>query len=190
MTEQPKGRRAIEIGATGMTVARNLSRLRKTRQLTTRQLSADLERQGRPIPASGITRMEKGERQVTVDDLLALAVALNVSPSALLLPLDDSPEHTVEIAGAGSVPADVAWDWADGKRPLRLPSGDTRTAVLEYALHSRPAGRREPQYLHHRGERSAQELAEARQRYEFLASIGGADLEGNRKRDPEAFEGD
>ncbi|MDG9706618.1 helix-turn-helix domain-containing protein, partial [Streptomyces sp. DH37] len=73
MAEHQIGRRAIEAGPTGKTVATNIARLRKVRGLTTRQLSGELERNGRYIPASGITRMEKGDRQVTADDLVALA---------------------------------------------------------------------------------------------------------------------
>lgn len=57
MTEQQRGRRAIEVGPTGKTVGENLARLRKIRGLTTRQLSGLLESKQRPIPASGITRI-------------------------------------------------------------------------------------------------------------------------------------
>lgn len=141
--EQPKGRRTIEVGTTGRIVAANLLRLRNAQGLTTRQLSAALERAGRQIPPSGITRMEKAERVVTTDDLVALAVVLGVSPSALLLPLDDSSETTVEITGGGSVPADVAWDWLDGQRPrLRFPDRDPEGAWLWSELYGRPPGRR------------------------------------------------
>ncbi|MER5352773.1 helix-turn-helix transcriptional regulator [Kitasatospora sp. NPDC002551] len=140
MTEQPKGRRAIETGPTGMTVAHNLSRLRKMSQLTTRQLSAKLEQRGRPIPASGITRMEKGERQVTVDDLMALAVALGVSPLTLLLPADARTD--AEITGGGRVDGREAWAWAWCNDPLTLPEGEEEAdrAVVEFLLNSRPVG--------------------------------------------------
>ncbi|WTW96161.1 helix-turn-helix domain-containing protein [Streptomycetaceae bacterium NBC_01309] len=121
MTEQQRGRRAIETGPTGKTVARNLARLRKLRGYTTRQLSAVLEGNGRAIPASGITRMEKAERQVTADELTALAAALSVSPTALLLPVDAEPNDTIEVTGGGEVTAARAWHWAEGKGPLRLP---------------------------------------------------------------------
>lgn len=142
MTEQQRGRRAIEVGPTGRIVAANLARLRDRRGLTTRQLAGALERAGRPIPASGITRMEKAERVVTTDELAALAVVLGVSPSALLLPLDDSPEGRVEVTGGGSVPGNVAWDWADGQRPLKILGSDVGAAWLEYQLYGRPSHRR------------------------------------------------
>jgi transcriptional regulator with XRE-family HTH domain len=120
-TDQRKGRRAIETGPTGMTTAKNLAMLRKRRGLTTRQLSAALERAGRPIPASGITRMEKGERAVTVDDLAALATVLDVSPAALMLPAEDS--GPVHITPAKPVPWLVAWRWAHGEHPPFTPGG-------------------------------------------------------------------
>lgn len=141
MSEQQRGRRALEAGPTGQAVAANLTRFRKRREMTSRQLSAALTRAGRPIPASGITRMERGERHVTVDELVALAAVLKTSPSALLLPLDDDPAHTIEITGAGKVGADIAWNWMDGVRPLRPTPGDLDEA-LDFDLNSRPPRRR------------------------------------------------
>ncbi|NJP72511.1 helix-turn-helix transcriptional regulator [Streptomyces sp. C1-2] len=142
MTQQ-RGRRAIEAGDTGKAVAANITRLRKRRELTTRQLSALLEANGRPIPASGITRMEKAERQVTVDELVALAAALRVNPSALLLPLDDDPAHMVAITGVGEVPADRAWDWVDGEAPIEtVRPGDPTGALLLFQVDARPPQRR------------------------------------------------
>lgn len=143
MTEQQRGRRAIEVGPTGKTVGENIARFRKRRDLTTRQLSAALERAHRPIPASGITRMEKGERVVTADELVALAVVLGVNPSALLLPLDVVGRRTgdVEITGAGTVPGWLAWGWADGVGPLVDPETDKDGSKwLDFALGARPLG--------------------------------------------------
>jgi hypothetical protein len=86
--------------------------------------------------------MERGERMITVDDLMAFSVVLGVSPAALLLPLEDDPAKTAAVTGAGEVPADTAWAWLSNERPIRLPDGDTRTALLEYQLYSLPPGRR------------------------------------------------
>ncbi|MFD0721312.1 helix-turn-helix transcriptional regulator [Streptomyces globosus] len=153
MSEQQRGRRAIEAGPTGRTVAENLARLRKVRGLTTRQLSGMLERNGRPIPASGITRMEKAERQVTVDELVALAVALGVSPVALLLPpsargardAEGRPTQAVTaLTGAGEVAVADAWRWAWCNDVLRLPDGvdeeEADRLLLDFLLNSRPVG--------------------------------------------------
>ncbi|GAA2796589.1 helix-turn-helix domain-containing protein [Streptomyces showdoensis] len=191
MSEQQRGKRAIEIGPTGKTVSENLARMRQVRGLSTRQLSGILERAGRPISASGITRMEKGDRVVSADELVALAAVLKVNPSALLLPLKDAPEETVELSGAGAVSAADAWAWVDGERPLVLDESRSSTDLLDFDLYSRPPRRRrDSNYLMLRGERSREELAQARQKYELLASVGGASLDRLRQLDPEAFEGD
>jgi transcriptional regulator with XRE-family HTH domain len=144
MTEQ-KGRRAIATGPTGMTVARNIARLRRRRDLTTRQLSAALERAGRPIPASGITRMEKGDRMVTADDLMALSVVLGVSPTALLLPVEVEPNEQIDLTGTEPVAAYDAWHWIEGGGPLKLPTERGAAggralyqAMMEYRLYGRP----------------------------------------------------
>jgi transcriptional regulator with XRE-family HTH domain len=140
MAEQQRGRRAIEVGPTGRYVAANIARLRERKGMTTRQLSGALERAGRAIPASGITRMEKGERVVTVDELMALATVLGASPQALLFPLRDDPAETIEITGAGTMPADAAWEWIPpARQPLRMPAGiDPNTALLEFVLANWP----------------------------------------------------
>lgn len=137
MSEQQYGRRAVEMGPTGKTVAENLARLRKTRGLSTRQLSAELERRGRSLSPSGITRMEKADRHVTADELVALAAALGVNPSALLLPLKDGPDESIDLTGIGTVGAGEAWDWADGSRPLQTARGDL-DALLDFDLYARP----------------------------------------------------
>lgn len=110
------GRRAIETGDTGKTVGKNLATLRKMRGYTTRQLSGVLEKAGRPIPASGITRMEAGERQVTADDLTALAIALNTSPITLLLPQTPG-DADIQVTGKGRIKARAAWRWIRGLAP-------------------------------------------------------------------------
>ncbi|MFD8640788.1 helix-turn-helix domain-containing protein [Streptomyces zaomyceticus] len=160
MTEQQYGRRAVEVGVTGKTVAANLARLRKARGLSTRQMAAELERMGRPVSASGVTRMEKGDRHVTSDDLAALAILFGVSPSALLLPLDDNPANTVEITGAGERPADKAWDWADGKRPLFVRWEHESEDISDFHRLSRPPRRRRQEQLEYIREVMQEEVAD------------------------------
>jgi transcriptional regulator with XRE-family HTH domain len=65
----------------------------------------------------GIRRIEEGKRRVSPDDLVALALALGVSPLALMLPTEASqivPNDEVYTASE-------IWDWATGRRAL---SGD------------------------------------------------------------------
>jgi transcriptional regulator with XRE-family HTH domain len=105
-------------------------------------LSDRLRDAGRPVSPSAVAKTERGERQVSVDELVALAIVLNVSPSALLLPPTDDPQTTVEITGAGTVPANEAWDWIDGKRRLDRPCANLENAALEFKLFGRPPIRR------------------------------------------------
>lgn len=54
--------------------------------MTTYSLSDALVQAGRPIRQTAIVRLEKQKRQVTVDDLAALASVLGVTPAQLLEP--------------------------------------------------------------------------------------------------------
>jgi hypothetical protein len=74
------------LGAAGDNVRWNVLRLRTERRLSTPRLSAALKELDRPIAATGITKIEKGDRRVDVDDLVALAAALSVTPVQLLEP--------------------------------------------------------------------------------------------------------
>jgi hypothetical protein len=93
------GRSAVPLGATGEAVRENIRRLRAAQGFSTRQLELRLAMLGRPIPSSGITRLELGQRRVDVDDLVALATAFNVTPGQLLTPFDCTVCHGQPPAG-------------------------------------------------------------------------------------------
>ncbi|MFI1678799.1 helix-turn-helix domain-containing protein [Streptomyces sp. NPDC020607] len=105
-----------KLGSVGQRVAREVARLRG--RTSVRELSARLAKLGRPILPSGITKLEQGQRRVDVDDLVALAVALQVTPTRLLMgpPPTDGTVHD---------PAhDEAWEWnewTDSKGQKREP---------------------------------------------------------------------
>lgn len=139
------GTNPVSRGATARTVAENVRRLREQRGLSLPGLSQLLGAIGRPILPSGISKIELGERRVDVDDLMALAVALRVTPSALLLPHTTRRDETYEITGASDVPAHQVWDWADGRAPLFDPDDDDTD--LDFQLYARPHGRRSLRYL-------------------------------------------
>src|SRR4051812_16934874 len=112
--EPGRDRRRNELDAIGDNVRANVKRLREARSLSTGALSQRLGDMGRPIQPSGITKIETGDRRVDVDDLVALAVALRVNPSALLLP--PSIDEEIRVTGVGRpVMGFQAWWWADGK---------------------------------------------------------------------------
>ncbi len=151
--EKRKARPAVQYGPTAGTVAGNVKRLREVRGLTIYQLSAMLRAAGRPITPAAVGKIERQERQVTVDDLMALAVALGVSPVTLLLPANTRgpkdanglPTQAVtEVTGAGEVAVADAWRWAWCDDPLRYPeelSGEEADRlVMDFMLHSRPIG--------------------------------------------------
>ncbi|MEU2584521.1 helix-turn-helix transcriptional regulator [Streptomyces avermitilis] len=125
-------------------VAANVLRFRTDRGLSTTRLSATLKELGHSIPATGITRIEKGERRVDSDDLVALALALNVSPVALLLPPTEDSQSPVELTDKVTLPADAAWKWADGEAPHAPSERDRYGQILRFRLDSRPEWDRDP----------------------------------------------
>ena len=106
--------RKIEIGPTGERVAANVKELRLARRMKLDDLSQRLGELGRLIPKSGLSKIESGERRVDVDDLTALAIALEVNPNRLLLvdhaEVDDELELTEELSATSK----SAWAWASG----------------------------------------------------------------------------
>lgn len=142
--EKRRARPAIQYGPTAATVADNVKRLRDRRSMTIYELSGALGAAGRPITPSAIAKIERRQRQVTVDDLLALAVVFGVSPAALLLPLEDRANYSVEITGIGTVAADDAWDWIQAQRPLKTTPGAEQRELLEFQLYGLPSGRHTP----------------------------------------------
>lgn len=115
-----------ELGATGATVAANVKRLREEQNLTYAELSRRLEATGRPVPVLGLSRVENGTRRVDVDDLMALAVALGVSPATLLMPNAATDSAQVEATAlAEPVAAKALWGWMRAEdRPGSSNSGD------------------------------------------------------------------
>jgi len=106
--------KTIELGPTGMTVADNIRRFREARRLGYAELSRGLSDLGREIPPLGLRRIEAGVRRVDTDDLVTIALALNVSPLALLLPAADGPIAPKD----GRILCDQIWRWGRGLEAL------------------------------------------------------------------------
>lgn len=99
-------------------IGSNLARIRSARPgLSLRKLAERLNAIGRPINADGLNRAEKGRRQISASELVALALALDVSPLALLLPHSPASEG-VELASGVVADWREAWRWATGEQPL------------------------------------------------------------------------
>lgn len=129
-------------GPTTKTVARNVRRLRENQGLSAAKLAARTSELGYDIPREGIQKIEAaaegrpGARHINADELMVLALALRVNPNALLLP--PTVNGNTELTGRGEVPADYAWLWADGQRPLSLDPDDNE--ILEFLARTRPRG--------------------------------------------------
>lgn len=113
----------------------NVRQLRERRGLTVRQLSARLTELGRPILPSGITKIEQGQRRVDADDLVALAVALGVTPNRLLL-TGRVADDTVRLTPAVEVSQVAAWWWATGEQ--RLPGPHAVPDDRQFGAENRP----------------------------------------------------
>src|SRR3712207_6224827 len=107
----------------GARVAANVRALRDARGMSVRELSTRMTELGHQVWPSAITKIEQGERRVDVDELVALAVALRVNPSRLLLSTTAS-DAEVGLTATVAVPSWAAWQWADGSSPLPTGSGE------------------------------------------------------------------
>jgi len=99
------------LGPIGVNVTHTARQFREKRGLGYADLSRKLAKMGREIPPLGLRRIESGGRRVDVDDLVALALALEVSPLVLLLPAETS---SVTAKGDRYV-AERIWSWARGE---------------------------------------------------------------------------
>jgi len=117
----------MEIGAVGRRAAENLARLRENRHANYTDLSGWLKRLGHVLSAETLGKMEKQERRIDVDDLVALAVALDTTPNRLLLPGSATDDEPVELTPGVSVSALDAWKWATGDEAL---PADTAPSAL------------------------------------------------------------
>lgn len=128
----------LELGPTGRIVAARIADIREARQMTFATLASKLLQLGHPIPTLGLRRIESRARRVNVDDLVAIAVALNVSPQALLMPEGDTAILPTALPDTFT-PAE-ARAWMRGDLNLTLESrhdfwlerlGEIETALIE-----------------------------------------------------------
>jgi hypothetical protein len=123
-----------DLGPTGIDLSHTVRRLRG--ELTYNELSRRLTDIGRDIPPLGLRRIEAGTRRVDVDDLMALAVVLGVSPIALLTPPSSSAQTMVTGTATGKHRADMFRSWLRDVDPLKGGPGPQN--FIDFALRSRP----------------------------------------------------
>lgn len=122
-----------ELGPIGVRVAANVRRLREAKGWSLQDLADALEQIGHPIPRSGLGKLELRSRRVDVDALVALALALDVNPSALLLPsVIDASE--LLLTSSVAVSPSAAWEWVDGTFSL------ASSAVVQRAVDTGTGG--------------------------------------------------
>ena len=93
--------------------------LRKARKPPMKQeeLAGRLRELGFNFDQTSLSRLERGERPISVNLLCALAIALDAPLAALLAPLDDD-DSTVEVGEGLEVTSGTMGMWVQGMGPL------------------------------------------------------------------------
>ncbi|HZR53647.1 MAG TPA: helix-turn-helix transcriptional regulator [Streptosporangiaceae bacterium] len=139
--------RTREPGPISIRTAENLRRIRLERGLSYAELARRLARIGHPILDTGLLKIEKGDRRVDVDDLVALALALGVTPNRLMLPDVDLPGAPAEAGLTEIVKGRPSWlwEWAQGERHPPIPFenshswfGGGHNPDITFAIENRP----------------------------------------------------
>jgi transcriptional regulator with XRE-family HTH domain len=112
------------------TIAQRIKELRGRRGWSAAQLGEALQKRGARWDRFTVASLENGKRQnITVQELFALALVLDVAPVNLLVPLDDRP---YQVAPTRTESADTVRAWVRGEQPL--PGTDERTFRAEVSL--------------------------------------------------------
>jgi transcriptional regulator with XRE-family HTH domain len=113
------------------TLARHLRYWRKERDLSAQALANRLAEMGAPtLNRRVISKIENGDRGVTLDEWLQLAHALAVPPPLLFLDLKSGSD--VMIAGGVIVHPWLAWEWVVGEQ-APVMTDHTITRVEEFS---------------------------------------------------------
>lgn len=116
---------------TSLAVSDAITHYRQLRKLTRDDLAYVLETCGHPLSAEFIAEMENRQRTVTVDDLMALAYALDATPAALLthIPIDmPMPEGPLATGLPASLDQAELRAWVEGATCLDHESRVRRSA--------------------------------------------------------------
>jgi transcriptional regulator with XRE-family HTH domain len=101
----------------GEVFARRIREVRSRRGLSQQTVVERLRALGiEKMDQTIVSRIESGARRVTLDEALALALALDVSPVSLYLPHGE--EERVRLTPGRVEDAETAWAWATAREPL------------------------------------------------------------------------
>jgi transcriptional regulator with XRE-family HTH domain len=104
------------VKAPSKVLAGEVARLRRARGWSTERLSDRLRELGVLLHPTAITKLEKGDRGVSLDEAFALAAAFKVPLSLMALPLREDAD--VAITPTTHVYAWRVWEWLHGLEPL------------------------------------------------------------------------
>lgn len=105
-----------DYGQTNAAVGANVARLRAQKRWSLREMADALPDGPGGLSHASIRELEHGLRRVTVDELTALAAALDVSPLTLLVP---PTEPDFGLTGTGEPTPAVLLRWLQGRSPLQ-----------------------------------------------------------------------
>lgn len=116
----------------------NLRTLREAARLSQKQFLARLrDGLGTPMDQSTLSKKERGDRALSIDELLRFAAVLDVSPVELLLPR--TPDGDLHLSASLRIPAAQAREWIRGWRRLNRFDGvpDTALTLPDQETHDR-----------------------------------------------------
>lgn len=135
------------LGPTAERVAANVKKLREDKRWTLRDLAKRLTELGHPIQSAAIRRIENAvepieseknrkPRRVDVDELVALAIALDAVPNRLILAAE-ADETLCPLTPSVQVSSKDAWLWASGELPRSWPAWGETTTIETHELRQR-----------------------------------------------------
>lgn len=129
--------RKSSIGPTGEAVRANIIRIREGQNLSYAEVTRRLTEAGRAIPELGLRNIERGQRKVDVDELVALAQVLGVAPITLLMPYTEQSTDSVHLTGSRGVTSARLWEWLTAATPLD-GHPETSAELWEWLMRCRP----------------------------------------------------
>jgi transcriptional regulator with XRE-family HTH domain len=101
-------------------VADQIQTVRLRKGWTQQELADRVTQLGMPMGRAVILKIERKRRHVTVDELVALSAALEVSPLFLLMPRDATSGDQIRVTPRQSLPIEMVTKWWHGAQELRF----------------------------------------------------------------------
>jgi transcriptional regulator with XRE-family HTH domain len=102
----------------GSVVAEEILRLRRRREWTQQAFAERLSELGMPMDRSVIAKIETKKRQVSIDELFAIAAALEVSPMSLVIPHAGASQDPYSVVPSYDSPIESVISWWQGASGL------------------------------------------------------------------------